>query len=608
MRILVFLSTLALSLFTLAAVAQESEVYRGHAIALHGDIKYGPDFTHFDYVEPDAPKGGEVTLASIGSYDSFNSFINEGLTPSGIGLIYDSLTEGSLDEPFTEYGVLAQTIEVAPDSSWVQYTLNPAARWHDGVPISADDVVFSFEIQTTEGAPGIRSYYADVTGVEKIAERVVRFTFGGEINNELPLIMGQLTIIPKHYWEGRDFTATTLEPPLGSGPYRIGSFEAGRSIEYERVEDYWGADLPVNAGRYNFGTIRYEYYRDTTVAIEAFKAGEYDFRAENVAKEWATAYEIPARDQGHLVQEFVPNESGQGMQAFWFNTRLPKFSDPRVRQALGFAFDFEWTNENLFYGQYTRTDSFFSNSELAASSLPEGIELEILEEFRGQIPDEIFSEPFTLPRTDGSGNIRQNLAAALDLLSEAGWEIRDGKLTDVDSGEVMTIEFLLRSSTFERVVAPFVQNLERLGVDANINLVDSSQWVNRVLAFDFDTFIWTRRQSLSPGNEQRNYWSSEAAETPGSFNFAGISDPVIDELIDKVITAPDRETLVAATRALDRVLLSGHYVIPQWHIAGDRIVYWNKFGQPEITPRFGLDFLTTWWVDGDRVSTLIQGQ
>ena len=591
----------------LGVTAAQGEVYRGHAVALHGDIKYGPDFTHFEYVDPDAPKGGEIRMASIGSYDSFNSFISEGITPSGLGIIYDSLTTQSRDEPFTEYGLLAETIEVPADNSWVQYTLRSEARWHDGTPITADDVVFSFEIQTTQGAPGIRSYYV-AESVEKIDERTVRFNFSDETNNELPLIMGQLTIIPQHYWEGRDFSATTLEAPLGSGPYRIGTFDAGRSISYERVEDYWGRDLPVNAGRHNFDTISYEYFRDPTVTLEAFKAGEYDFRTENIAQEWATAYEIPARDQGHLIQELVTDESGEGMQAFWFNTRLDKFSDPRVREALGYAFDFEWSNANLFYGQYTRTASFFSNSELSSSGLPQGIELEILEEFRGRIPDEVFSEPFTLPRTDGSGNIRDSLRAATDLLAEAGWEIRGGKLTNVDSGEVMVIEFMLRSPSFERVVAPFVQNLERLGVEASIRLIDNSQWVNRVLASDFDIFILTRRQSLSPGNEQRNYWSSEAADISGAGNFAGIKNPVVDELIDRVVSAPDRETLVAATHALDRVLLHGYYVIPQWHLAGDRIVYWNKFGRPEINPRFGLDVIGTWWVDEDRLATLIQGQ
>ena len=346
----------------------------------------------------------------------------------------------------------------------------------------------------------------------------------------------------------------------------------------------------------------------TNVAIEAFKAGEYDFRAENVSKEWATAYNISAKDQGHLIQELVAHKSGEGMQAFNINTRLPKFSNPKVREALSYAFDFEWTNKNLFFNQYTRTNSFFSNSELASSGIPEGKELEILEPFRNSLPKQLFTEPFTLPQTDGSGNIRANLRIARELLKEAGWEVKDGKLTHAETAEVMKIEFLLRQPTFERVVAPFIQNLERLGINALQRTIDAPQWVNRVLEFDFDIVILTRGQSLSPGNEQRNYWSSKAAEISGSWNFAGINDPVIDELIEIVISAPDRETLVAATHALDRTLLWGHYVIPQWHISGDRIVYWNKFGKPNIKPDFSLGFLNTWWVDEDKLSTLIQGQ
>ena len=329
----------------------EEDIYKGHAVALHGDVKYGPDFTHFDYVNPDAPKSGEVVLAAIGSYDSFHSFISEGITPSGLGIIYDTLTTQSLDEPFTEYGLIAKSIEIPADNSYVQYTLYDDAYWHDGEPITADDVVFSFETLISEGAPSYASYYENVTTAEKIDEHTVKFTFGGETNNELPLIMGQLAVLPKHYWEERDFTKTTLEPPLGSGAYKITDFDAGRSIVYERVEDYWAKDLPVMVGQYNFDKIRYEYFRDTTVAIEAFKAGEYDFRAENVSKEWATAYNIPAKEQGHLIQELVPSKSGEGMQSFYLNTRLPKFSDPKVREALSYAFDFEWTNKNLFFDQ-----------------------------------------------------------------------------------------------------------------------------------------------------------------------------------------------------------------------------------------------------------------
>ena len=598
-----------LTLLVFFSLSLAQDVYRGSAIALHGDIKYPERFTQFDFVNPDAPKGGELVLAATGSYDSFNSFIAEGLTPTALGLIYDSLMYQSSDEPFTQYGLLAESIEVPADKSYVQYVLREGATWHDGVPITADDVVFSFEKQTTEGAPGIASYYADVSGVEKIDDRTVRFNFSGEPNSELPLIVGSLTIIPKHFWEDKDFTAVLTEAPLGSGAYRVGEFDMGRSITYERVPDYWAADLPVNVGQNNFDTIRYEYYQDTTVSLEAFKAGEFDFRLENVAKDWATAYEIPAKEEGRLITEAVPNNLNQGMQAFVFNTRLPKFSDPRVREALGYAFDFEWSNKNLFYDQYTRSNSFFSNSEMAATGLPEGKELEYLEKYRDQIPEEVFTTEFTLPVTDGSGNNRDNLRRAQELLTEAGWEIKDGKLTNA-AGETMDFEFVLNSPTLERVVAPFVQNLERLGITVTLNTIDPGQWVERMRNFDFEMTSVRRPQSESPGNEQRNYWSSEAADTPGSGNFYGIKNPAIDGLIGDLISAPDRESLVAATKALDRVLLWNHYVIPNWYVPADRIAYWNKFGRPEDASDYGssADFFTTWWIDEEKAAALVQGQ
>jgi microcin C transport system substrate-binding protein len=585
------------------------DVYKGSAIALHNDIKYAEGFTHFDFVNPDAPKGGELVLSATGSYDSFNSFIAEGLSPSGIGLIYDSLMYQSPDEPFTQYGLLAESIEVPADKSYVQYVLREGATWHDGVAITADDVVFSFEKLTTEGAPGYASYYADVTGVEKIDDRTVKFNFGGETNNELPLIVGQLTIIPKHYWEGKDFASVTTEPPLGSGAYKIKEFDMGRSITYERVPDYWAKDFPVNVGQNNFDTIRYEYYQDTTVSLEAFKSGEFDFRLENSAKDWATAYEIPAKEDGRLITEFVPNGLNQGMQSFIFNTRLPKFSDPKVREAIGYAFDFEWSNKNLFYDQYTRSTSFFSNSELASSGLPEGKELEILEKYRGQIPEEVFTTEFTLPTTDGSGNLRESLGKAQALLSEAGWDIKDGKLSNA-AGEVMDFEFVLNSPTLERVVGPFVQNLERLGITVTINTIDPGQWVERIQNFDFEMTSFRQGQSASPGNEQSNYWGSEAADTPSSRNLYGIKNPAIDGLIKEVISAPDREGLVAATHALDRVLLWNHYVIPNWYVAGDRIAYWNQFSRPEVSAIYGssADFPTTWWLDEEKAATLVKGQ
>jgi microcin C transport system substrate-binding protein len=602
---------LALTLLLPFGVAQD--VYKGHAISLNGDIKYPADFTHFEYVNPDAPKGGEIVLGAIGNYDSFNGFIAEGATPAGLGLIYDSLVVGSQDEPFTEYGSLAESIEVPADKSYVQFVLREGAKWHDGVAITADDVVFTYEKLITEGDPFYQQYYESVADAEKIDDRTVRFNFSGETNNELPLIMGQIQILPKHYWEDKDFGSVTTEPPLGSGPYKIKEFDMGRGITYERVTDYWAKDLPINVGQNNFDTIRYDYYQDTTVSLEAFKAGKIDFRAENRAKNFATEFNIPAKDQGHLIVETLSHNRGTGMQGFVFNTRLPKFQDPKVRQALAYAFDFEWSNANLFYGQYTRTTSYFSNTELASSGLPEGKELEILETYRGQIPEEVFTSEFTVPVTDGSGNLREGLATAQGLLEEAGWTVQDGKLKNA-TGEVMDFEVLLFSPAFEPIVAPFVQNLERLGITATLNtLQDSSQIVERGRTFDFEMIITTFGQSLSPGNEQRNYWSSEAADTEGSRNYVGIKNPVVDELIETLIASPDRESLVAATHALDRVLLWNHYVIPNWYVPNDRVVYWNMFGRPEVVPIYGANggfgaSGGTWWMDAEKAATLVKGQ
>lgn len=570
--------------------------YVGHALALHGDLKYGADFSHFEYVDPNAPKGGTLRLATIGTFDSLNPFILQGTPAAGAGLIYDTLLTSSDDEAFSEYGLLAERVEVPPDGSWVAFYLRPEARWHDGEPLTSADVVFSFNLLTTDGHPFYRSYYGSVAEVEAIDERTVKFTFAGEPNNELPLIVGQLPILPQHYWQDRDFSRPTLDAPLGSGPYRILDFDAGRSIRYERVPDYWGADVPVNVGKNNFDVLSYDYYRDTTVAIEALKAYEYDFRSENIAREWANAYNFPAKDAGLFAQELIPNENNQGMQGFFFNTRRSKFADPQVRRALTYAFDFEWMNETLFYGQYVRTNSFFENSELAAEGLPTGLELEILERYRDGLPADVFTTPYELPVTDGSGNAREGLRVARQMLAEAGWDIQNGVLTNTSTGEVMEIEFLLIDPNFERIVAPFVQNLERLGVQARIRTVDQAQYQNLVQDFNFDMIVSTIRQSLSPGNEQRDMWTSDVADVTGSRNLAGIQDPVIDALVEEVISAPDRETLVAATRALDRALLWGHYVIPQWHIAAYRIAYWDKFGRPEIAPKYSLGFIT-WWID-----------
>ena len=581
----------------------EQKVTVSHAFALHGDIKYGPDFQHFEYVNPDAPKGGTVRLSAIGTYDSLNPFILKGVTAAGIGLIFEALTYQSDDEPFTEYGLLAETIEIPEDRSWVAFNLRKEARWHDGNPVTSDDVIFSFETLTKKGAPLYRYYYQDVVKAEKLSKWKVRFVFRGGVNPELPLIMGQLPVISKKYYEAHDFEKTSLEPPVGSGPYRIEEMKPGRSITYRWDPDYWGWHLPVNRGRYNFDSIRFEYYRDETVIVEAFKAGNYDFRSENVAKVWATAYKGSAFDKGLIIKEEVPNESSIRMQAYVFNTRRPIFQDPRVRHALAYAFDFEWTNKTLFYGQYTRTKSYFANSEMASSGLPGPEELKLLGPFRNQLPDEVFAKEYSPPSTDGSGNIRDNLQKALSLLREAGWNLKEGKLVNNKGGQ-FEFEILFFQPSSERIAIPFKKNLERLGIKVNIRTVDSSQYIHRLDNYDFDmtTVVWA--QSLSPGNEQRDYWSSAAADMHGTRNLAGIKSPVVDALIDKIISAPDRKSLVTACSALDRVLLWGYYVIPQWHIQIYRIAYWNKFGKPRIKPKYALGFSDTWWVDSEKEKAL----
>ena len=593
-----------LLLCTSSALA-DSMVYRTHALTLYGDPKYPADFTHFDYVNPDAPKAGQIRLAAIGTYDNLNPFILKGVAAAGSLLLYNRLCTKSKDEPFTEYGQLAQSMQMPSDRSWVIFELHPEARWHDGVPVSAADVIFSFKTLTTQGIPFFRTFYADVDTVFAIDERRVKFQFKEGTNREMPLIVGQLRILPAHYWQDRDFGATTLEPPLGSGPYKIADFEPGRSITYERVEEYWGRDIPVHKGRHNFDVIRYEYYRDRNVAIEAFKAGEYDYRSLGNSKEWATDYEgFTPIAEGRMVKEAIPHQLIRGMSGFAFNTRRKKFKDRRVRRALAYAYDFEWTNKQLFYGLFDRSRSYWGNAALGSAGLPVGRELEILEEYRGRIPEEVFTAEYIPPTTDGSGQNRTNLRSAKKLLAEAGWSVVNGALTHAESGEVMRFEFLLGSSTHERVLGPVVQNLERLGIAATVRTVDAAQYQHRVKDFDYDIISAYWRQTLSPGNEQRNFWSSKASQSHGSRNYAGVSDPVVDELIERQIAAPDRETQVAITRALDRVLLWGHYAIPGSHSSAYRMAYWNKFSHLPEPARNGLGFPDTWWWDADKAARL----
>ena len=590
-----------------APAAAESG-YSGHGVAMHGTPKYGPDFTHFDYVDPDAPNGGDVRLSRTGTFDSLNPFILKGVSASFLGLTFESLMTSSSDEAFTEYGLIAGRVEFPADRSSVTFTIREEARWHDGTPITVADVIYSFETLTTKGNPFYRVYYGDVSGVEDLGDGRVKFTFSAGENRELPLIMGQLAILPKHYFDSHDFEKSTLEPILGSGPYRVDLVEAGRAISYRRVDDYWGAHLPVNIGRHNFDALRIDYYRDDTVALEAFKAHEFDWRIESTAKVWAKSYNGPAIETGLIQKVEIPHEQPTGLSAFIFNTRRALFADARVREALGFAFDYEWANKNLFFGTYTRTGSYFSNSELASTGLPGESELALLEPFRGRVPDGVFETEFVPPVTDGSGNIRRNLRAANKLLRQAGWVVADGKLVHGDTGAPFTFEFLLQTGgAFERIVQTFARNLERLGIAVSIRMVDPAQYQNRIQEFDFDMMWGGFGQSLSPGNEQRDFWGSAAADVPGSRNLIGIRDAVVDELIESVIAAPDREALIAASRALDRVLLWSHYVVPLWHLRTYRIAYWDVFGRPDVTARYDHGFPSVWWIDPARLQAMERG-
>jgi microcin C transport system substrate-binding protein len=576
-----------------------------HATALIGEPKYPANFEHFDYVNPDAPKGGLARLYGIGSFDNLNLLPPRGEMPLGLGLIYDTLMTSSLDELDTSgsYGLLAEAVTYPPDYSSVTYRLREGARWHDGQPITPEDVIFSFNA-LKEHNPQQAFYYRHVVGAEKTGEREVTFTFDEAGNRELPHIVGQLLILPEHYWtaEGRDLASTTLEPPLGSGAYRISDVRPGRSITYERVDDYWGKDLPVNVGTNNFDRIRFEYYRDGDVAMQAFKADDYDWRPENSAKRWATEYDFPAVREGKVKLEKFPDVASGIMQAFVPNLRREKFQDARVRRALNLAYDFESLNELIFYNQYQRIGSYFAGTELASSGLPEGREREILEEVRAEvggegIPETVFTQAYENPVGGDQRKFRQNLREAQQLLQEAGYEVRGGKLVDARTGEPFTIEFLLGSPDQERQVLPYRQNLERLGIGVTVRTVDSSQYTERVRNRDFDitTEVWG--QSLSPGNEQLEYWGTEAADRPGSRNVAGIQNPAVDALIRRVIFAKDRDELVAATRALDRVLLANNYVIPQFYIPFDRVAYWDRFSRPEPLPEFSPGFPTIWWYD-----------
>lgn len=585
----------------LAGQARAADIER-HGASLFGDLKYGPDFKHFDYVNPNAPKGGELRYAAIGTFDSLNPFIIKGQVAAGATLIYDTLLEPSLDEPGAEYGLIAESLSYPADFSSVTFTLRKEARFNDGKPVTAEDVVWSFTT-LKKIFPPYAGYYRDVTKAEAIAPNKVRFSFSMKGNRELPQIVGQMPVLPKHYWlardakgHQRDISQTTLEAPVGSGPYRIAKVTPGRSITYERVKDYWAKDLPVKIGTNNFDLLRFEYYGDPTIAFEAFKGDRVDFRLENSAKNWATGYDIPAVKDGRVLREKLRTRNGSGMQSFAFNLRRDIFKDERVREAFNWAFDFEWQNKTLFYGQYERTSSYFENSELASSGVPKGAELALLEPFRKELPPALFTQAYSNPKTDGSGNNRANLRKAAELLDAAGWKIANGVRVNA-RGEALAVEFLLADPMFERVVAPYKQSLERLGVKVTLRTVDTPQYQNRVDNRDFDIIVQSFPQSLSPGNEQREFWGCAAAKAPGTRNVIGICDPAIEALIDKVIFAKSREELLTATHALDRVLLWRHYVVPQWYAPFDRVAYWARLGHPKPTPDYSIGFPDLWWAD-----------
>ncbi|MBH3392221.1 ABC transporter substrate-binding protein [Pseudomonas putida] len=566
-----------------------------HALTLYDEPpKYPADFKHFDYVNPDAPKGGTFRQSSFGGFDSLNPFINKGVSAENIGSIYDTLMRQSQDEPFTEYGLVAGKIEKAPDNSWVRFYLRPEARFHDGHPMRAEDVVFTFNALIKDGAPLYRQYYADVAEVVAEDPLKVLFRFKHKGNRELPLILGQLPVLPKHWYANRDFNRGNLEIPLGSGPYKVAEVKAGRSVRYERVKDYWAKDLPINRGFYNFDVMTFDSYRDSTVALEALKAGAFDYALEVSAKNWATAYNVPAVREGRLIKEELPNGNPTGMQGFIFNIRRPVFQDMRVRQALSLLLDYEWTNKQLFNGAYTRTGSYFDNSEMAAHGLPSPNELKILEPLRGKVPDQVFSEAFKNPVSDGSGMIREQQRQAYKLLQEAGWKIVDDKMVDAQ-GKPVSIEFLLAQTEFERILLPFKRNLADLGIDLSIRRVDVSQYITRLRSRDYDMIVGGYPQSNSPGNEQREFWSSAAADNPGSRNFIGLRDPAIDQLVEELINADSRQSLIDHCRALDRVLLWGYYVIPNWHIKTWRVAYWNHIGHPKVSPKYDIG-IDTWWI------------
>jgi microcin C transport system substrate-binding protein len=592
--------------------AAAGAVTRSHAFAVLGEPALPGDFPYFPYVNPDAPKGGTVTLAAIGTFDSFNPFIIRGTSEGGsvaswiimpggsgsgssVGHVWETLLTSSANEGAVGYCHLAQFIEVPEDRMWVAFELRPEAKFSDGTPVTATDVAWTYNTLLAQGRPSFRVQMADVKDVVVESPRRVVFHFKTNTNRQLPLVMGGLPVLPQHWFKGRDFSRPLQDAPLGSGPYRVTHFELGRSVTFERDPNWWAAKMPTGIGTNNFDRVQVEYFRDSIVAMEAFKAGSIDVRSENISKNWATAYDFPAVKNGLVIKGDFHHHLPEGLQGFAMNTRRPVFSNPLVRQALGYAFDFEWTNKNLFYGAYTRTTSYFSDSDMASSGIPQGDELNLLEPYRNELPPALFTEPFTMPVTDGSGNNRKELIAALKLMEQAGWKVKQQKLVNA-AGQQMQFSFMVGDPSLERVTLPYAQNLKKLGIDVQVRLVDPAQFQHLMDDFNFDMVFWIYPEGDVPGQELRDYWSSPAAKVQGSANAPGINDKAVDALIEKVIAAEDRPSLQAAARALDRILLWRWYLVPNWENLVFHVAYWDRFGHPAVPIREGFNF-DIWWVD-----------
>ncbi|MFT7087209.1 MAG: microcin C transport system substrate-binding protein [Rickettsiales bacterium] len=575
--------------------AGESNSNFRHGISIFGDLKYSENFSHFDYVNPDAPKGGGIKYGAEGTFNNLNPFILKGISAAGMEMNFDSLMEGSADEISSKYGLVAKSVKISSDKKILTFKLRKIARFHDGSKVTADDVVFSFKILKEKGHPSFLMMYRDVLKVEKISNYEVKFILKNGDNRELPLSIASMPIFSEKYFSDKDFSKTTLEAPLGSGPYRVLNVDAGKSIIFERVKNYWAKDLGINRGRYNFDKITYDYYRDNNVLVESFKAGSYDFRQENIARNWANAYNIDKVKNGEIVKKQIKHNLPSPMQAFVFNLRKDKFKNSLVRKAIALSFDFEWVKEKIFYDSYDRTNSFFENSEFGSSGLPNSVELKILNKFKDKIPESVFNKEFKLPKNDGSGFSRNSLIEARDLLEEAGYFVIDQKLIDPNTGSQFELEFLINSKAFQMVITPMIKNLAVLGIKSKVRLVDENQYQNRLKNYDYDIVVNVFGSGMVPGDEQFSYWHSSQKDIIGGYNLAGVSNDAVDYLVERISKIQTKKELKILTKCLDRILLNEFYVIPQWRSGYHRILYQNKFEMPKNTPPYSLS-LDSWWI------------